>query len=378
MICLFFETEKIHLFTGRIHGAASRRFRQSSWVRAYAAGCFCQHPGKNQCALIWEFWAGLLHVSVVISNFPLWFSSDLVRFFRLLFWVWPYSWGWRLSSLRSQKGNTALMLAAVKGNLQCARLLLDVGSDFNAKNNVRFGHNLFVLFWMRFDMRDLRFYRSLCQVETCSLCSKVRNEDVCCRADLTAKSFSISTIVAQTNFDWADLIWNIAVIRPENSYVSNFQNVVFVSCRFAMPFTSFTRFSCSVCACDCVHSHTPTAGSQIPDRSSHDWRRTDSRRWFRPWRRVTLSARDFCWLPAPTRRPRTRYTYRLVMVTGVCCNCLGCQGFVVACSESSMVCVTLMLYLPMICSDVHVYHDIFVFVSLCFALYCLRRYGSFG
>jgi ankyrin repeat protein len=37
----------------------------------------------------------------------------------------------------SQRGTTALILAAVNGRADCARLLIDAGADKEAKNNVR-------------------------------------------------------------------------------------------------------------------------------------------------------------------------------------------------------------------------------------------------
>jgi ankyrin repeat protein len=36
-----------------------------------------------------------------------------------------------------QKGNTALICAGLNGHVECARLLLEVGADKEAKNNVR-------------------------------------------------------------------------------------------------------------------------------------------------------------------------------------------------------------------------------------------------
>ena len=38
---------------------------------------------------------------------------------------------------RAQEGSTALILAAINGHAECARLLLDAGADTNAKDMVR-------------------------------------------------------------------------------------------------------------------------------------------------------------------------------------------------------------------------------------------------
>ncbi len=43
---------------------------------------------------------------------------------------------------RVQKGFSALMVAALRNHVECAQLLLDVGSDKNAKNVVRLSVSL--------------------------------------------------------------------------------------------------------------------------------------------------------------------------------------------------------------------------------------------
>jgi hypothetical protein len=66
-----------------------------------------------------------------------------------------------------QSGNTALMCAAVRGNTECVRLLLDVGSDLRATDKVCGGPNLCCFdFGCGFGTRDFCDLKSLCQGET--------------------------------------------------------------------------------------------------------------------------------------------------------------------------------------------------------------------
>ncbi len=46
----------------------------------------------------------------------------------------------------TQEGDSALMLAAYKGNSECVRLLLEGGAEMNAKNRVRYCITIHLLF----------------------------------------------------------------------------------------------------------------------------------------------------------------------------------------------------------------------------------------
>ncbi len=41
-----------------------------------------------------------------------------------------------------QNGQTALIAASLKGNIECVRLILDCGADLNVRDSVRIRHSL--------------------------------------------------------------------------------------------------------------------------------------------------------------------------------------------------------------------------------------------